>query len=483
MGIDKTRNITAAAFTLTAASALLAGCFGGSSGGGGGGDDDAPFEGNLSGQLTAPNGSTPIPDATVYIPDDGTGAASFTASAMSNGQTTCPEPQEANVAWSCTDSQGNFDFAVDLEAGTAVTLKAVKGKWSLVQEMTLDSASTGTLSFSNNPDEGAANIAVVTGSFDNIENVLAKIGMGEMGTVQGMAALQRMPKPHSHGHDHGHSHGHGHVHALESCEPSDFGLDEWPDDDGFDAELFCEIYAGEDFDFDDFDDFDENFSSGELELGTETFSLYNGGGFLPEEYPDVHALFDTSEGEAAIFGYDIVYINCGATSPSDPNWQTTVQEYVNQGGVLYVTDLSRNYVTGPFSNYVAEKGSGSGTQELPGTVTNAPLADWLDGVECVDGDCIAGDDEIQLTGLAGGWALLNPQESSEGDGVETLVQADVSELVSVAEGVEPMTMRFSSGDGMVIFSSYHTAGGFAGSGDDFLPQERILEYLFYSNVD
>ena len=474
---------TITALALSMASLVLSGCLGGSSSGSSG-DTSPPFEGNLSGKLVAPNGESPIPNATVYIPDDQVGASSVQATGSAeNGQ--CSEPDSNYVAWSCTDSEGNFSFDVDEEEGSTVTLNAFKGGWSMTQEISLDSASVGAINFSSNPDEGAAKIAVVTGSSDRIQDVLAKIGMGDLGEVElfssGVSALGS-------GH-HGHSHG-GYTALSSDCSPGDYGWPEWPDgmsDDDIDA--FCEFVDPDDIDYGDFDDGDfdggdfGDFTFTGLELGTETFSLYDGDGSLPDDYDNVDALFTSTDGnDAPIFDYDIVYVNCSARNPQTTDWANIAEEYVAQGGVLYVTDLSADYVVQPFSGYLQRKTTGEQTDSVPGEILDESLADWLSGVSCANGSCIAGDNTFELTGLAGGWELLKPLD----DSVEALVSADVADVVydnSLSEDVQPMTMRFNYNRGLVIYSSYHTSDFLDGSGSDFIAQERVLEYLFYENVD
>jgi len=55
-------------------------------------------------------------------------------------------------------------------------------------------------------------------------------------------------------------------------------------------------------------------SWGQLELGTETFDLYDGNYSLPNaSYRDFPDIFNDNDGDSKpdIYNYDIVFINCG----------------------------------------------------------------------------------------------------------------------------------------------------------------------------
>ncbi|MDF1615314.1 hypothetical protein [Desulfurivibrio dismutans] len=354
------------------------------------GNDDPIETGEVvSGTLYAPNGSTPIPNATVYIPDSNT-----TSSLAVRSEATCDEPAEAWVAWTCTDDQGNYELTLpeDYAEGAEVTIKATKDAWSV--ETTLVVGTTSDIVFSSSVEQGAANIAVIQGAYDNIENVLAKLGLGEVN------------------------------------------------------------------------------DSGQLVTGTETFDLY--GAFAASE------LFaEVEPGVFKIEEYDIVYVNCGASASGVDN--DILRNYVEQGGRLYATDLASPFVIQPFVEYVERIASGPSGAQPESEVVYAPLANWLASVTCTDGACLAPDNGIFLTGFAGGWHLLNPVDSSEGASVTTLVQGDLEGIITLDEPIQPLTMRFIHGDGVVVYSSYHTVAGTTGT--EYLPQERVLEYLFYNAKD
>src|SRR5690606_4044638 len=120
----------------------------------------------------------------------------------------------------------------------------------------------GAVAFKTDVAAGAARIAVVTGDFDNIEYLLARMGLGEV-QEEWLAARSA---------EHRHAHGHAHTeHAPRSAALAPRSLP--------------------------------------LELGTETFDLYDGNGSLPSSYPEVAALFSTVNGRARLYDYDIIYVN------------------------------------------------------------------------------------------------------------------------------------------------------------------------------
>src|SRR5699024_12537875 len=93
------------------------------------------------------------------------------------GGVVCHERDEAYIYAACTDAEGNFDLAVD-EGLELKELKAVKGKCKITVPIT-EELDLGTISLPTDGD-GVPRMAVVQGSYDNIENVLAKTGYGEV---------------------------------------------------------------------------------------------------------------------------------------------------------------------------------------------------------------------------------------------------------------------------------------------------------------
>ncbi len=438
----------------------LTACGGGGGSGGGNSAPAEPYTGTLTGTLVAPNGSTPIAGATLHISENDARIAIDARAAVAQD---CPAPDNASE-WTCSGADGQFSFEVtDLPPGSV--LHARKGAWSLTHTLALNGSNPGQLgpvAFDNDTAAGAARIAVVTGDYDRIEDLLAKMGMGEIGS-SGLAARSAAVL----------THGHRHVHSpvtrssllaapasLEDCQAIE------------DPTELCDCLQqelGEDFPCD--------LSGGDgLELGTETFDLYDGNGVLPASYPDVTELFASQDGQPRLFGYDIVYVNCGADLPDNVNWQTILQQFVAEGGVLYATDWASEWVEAFHGDVAPALTSGDTLETLNATVVDVALADWLANVTCAGGDCINGT-AVTLAGFLSGWHLLKPLDETS---VTPLVRADVAAYGFPGETSALMTYQFSHGDGQVIYSSYHTEP--LSHADGYLPQERILEYLFFSQT-
>lgn len=160
-------------------------------GGGGGSNDVAnPDTGTsrptvLSGTVLAPDGSTPIAGATVYIPTQ----TSTSLSIMSGpavfifASTACVAPVQASV-FTCTEPDGSFELDVSSISGNNATLQVVKGEFSGSFAVALSGQGVlGALSLPSDTELGAPKIAVVTGFYDRMEDILAKLGLGSFDPV------------------------------------------------------------------------------------------------------------------------------------------------------------------------------------------------------------------------------------------------------------------------------------------------------------
>ncbi len=398
----------------TVALSLLASCGGGAGGGTSGSDV-------LRGTLLAPDGKTPVAGATVYVP----GASSV--SGFSIASSGCEEPPEPYTVYTCTGPDGSFTLDVSLLSGT-ITLKFKKGSFqkTLTINLGFSAGSLGNVTLPSNPDQGAPRMAVVTGSYDRMEDILAKLGFGS--------------------------------------------LNPW----------------------------------GQLELGTETFDLYDGNYSLPDaEYRDFPEIFNDNDGDSKpdIYNYDIVFINCGNSYEyllNDPDKVNILRDYVFSGGKLYVTDWSYDFVEQVFPEYIDFWGSdltpetdpenmqeaqvGDGGISTNAEVLDSTLRDWLKVVSCVDSlgnpvDCIdPATERVHIEGFLSQWAVMNGAHASKAGDVKFWVRGNVSWYGG--SGVKPLTVTFKHGAGKVLYTSYHTEASYL-SGAGLLPQERILQYLVF----
>ncbi|MBI3897773.1 MAG: carboxypeptidase regulatory-like domain-containing protein [Gammaproteobacteria bacterium] len=401
--------------------AMLAGCGGG---GNGGGDESTPH-GTVSGTVYAPNGTDPIANALVYQPQADKALRPFSRAASN-----CEEPGVAYVVKTCTGPDGTFQLSGLVSGST--TLVIAKGLFKKTIVVTV--ATDGTVALSkeqstlpNAETDGAQvpRIAIVTGAYDRMEDVFAKLGLG---TVD---------------------------------------------------------------------------ANGRLMLGTERFTLYSGtGDLLPTSYRKFDVLLaDIGE----LKKYDLIVINCGTDyedSLASADVRARLRQYVIDGGRIYATDLSYDFIEQPFPEFVDFAGSDEVAAGAPehlsaaelgkeGITTNASVLDvslsgWL-GLSVTCGpnasNCVNGDGTVHVEDFLGGWAVINGAHA--GANVKFWTEGNVSwysgpTLTETTSGVKPLTLNFTVGAGKVLFSSYHTSGS---PHTHFLAQERILQYLIFEIVE
>lgn len=359
------------------------------------------------------------------------------------------------LATDCTDAEGFYNISADeLPCGEELTITAKKGSFLLTLSLTLsceDSDEDGEYSdevveiedIEFDEDCGLdaedaeacefeeASMAVVTGNYDEIQNVLAKLGFGEVDEYG----------------------------RLDTTQDFDFTLV-----DGNDSLDDAEYTNVEDF-LADFEQMSE---------------------------------------------YDIIFMNCGNsddTLSQDPEVLANLQQYVEEGGKLYVTDWSFNFVEDPFPSFIdfynneedAETAEdhhsakiGTHGITVDADIKDSDLADWLDTVTVNDAtieeECSIADESVNarlgarnddgtvtIGDFLSGWVVID----GEHEGYEGESKTWVKGIITSSEGVadKPLTMSEDVGEGRLLYSSYHTAHDCPTQG--FWPQERILQYLVF----
>jgi hypothetical protein len=146
----------------------------------GGGSSVIPgTTGTLTGTIYAPNGVDPVSGALIYVEDRSGGA-------------TGEPPTDPYLGYTYSEADGTF-IIPDIPTGTQ-TVMIVKGAFSKETEITVTDgdnplpAETTTLPSTTGGGGTVEKMAVVTGYFDSIENVLAKLGMG---TVDSYGLLEK----------------------------------------------------------------------------------------------------------------------------------------------------------------------------------------------------------------------------------------------------------------------------------------------------
>jgi hypothetical protein len=372
----------------------------------------------IKGFVFAPNGKTPIAGATVYIKKK-TKSTNILKS-QNNNLESCAPPPEAYIATTCTNADGSFSFTLPDGNTDDYSISVVKGVfWN---EYSILGSSTFNLVFE--ADSVRGKLALVTGAFDNIQDILASIGLGKT---------------------------------------------------------------------------DENSL---LIEGTELFDIYDGTG-NDIKYPDFLTIFDidNATNKPKLFQYQILFINCGVDQEwdifiGDPAKKDMLREYVNQGGRLFVTDQAYDFVEQAFPEYLDFYGSdntnytvaeewnqaevGKGDIEVTGVVKDFYLAWWLHGLAF---SSINDKDEIQISGFATSWAVLNGVHPANSSKVKIIVTGNVTyydtDLQNFTTAVKPLTVTFVHGKGKVIYSSYHTIHEKQDIFSESPPQESILKFLCF----
>ncbi len=228
-------------------------------------------------------------------------------------------------------------------------------------------------------------------------------------------------------------------------------------------------------------------------LGVQQKDVYNGTDWNASGSYTMQALLQNL---GRMKGYHLILINCGTKFESLVTASGAVREnirqYVKEGGRLFTTDFSYDYVEQVFPEFIDFQGSEATAAGVPeeqnaaevgskglivdATVQDSMLSSWL-GLPQIDalqkGGAAAG--RVRIEGFMEGWAVQKAVSSAVS--AKVWVEGKVSWWGGLA--VRPLTATYyyrgpdNTGCGRVLFSSYHTYGNSA----SLLPQERILEYL------
>ncbi len=160
----------------------------------GGGGDAAPAvivppvgtttPATINGKVVAPDGATPIANALVYVENSvGTATAAGAQKVAAPITTSCGTVPDASWAYTCSGNDGSFALKAQIPANAKLT--AIKGTFKIETPLAAPQdgvISQGNVAFviTNTGGSTAPKIAVVAGSYDSIEDILAKLGFGEI---------------------------------------------------------------------------------------------------------------------------------------------------------------------------------------------------------------------------------------------------------------------------------------------------------------
>ena len=161
----------------------------------------------------------------------------------------------------------------------------------------------------------------------------------------------------------------------------------------------------------------------------------------------------------------------------DPQLKAAVKEFVAQGGKLYVSDWSYEYVRQGWPGAVSWVGEtsqlGSGCQpggsDSPAQFDDGSLRDWMTAI---------GEGSASLKSAWSTIAKVNPVAAIDENGKPFTQTPKVWASVKQPGGTHPATVSFQDRCGRVLYSTYHAEGSdTAGGQGSFLAQEKALMHI------
>lgn len=368
------------------------------------------------GTITAPDGVTPIASALVS-----TGEIAAQSHCSGEG---------SRVGNGCSNSRGEFEIFVDQNTDT-LAVSVSKGVFHHNLEVRVDSNSSttdvGVLALPVTPVDSGANLAVVTGQFDRIQDILAKLGFGLLDPVSFQLQL-----------------GSEGFQLYDGNDSLDDSL--YPNADA----LFLDSDANNQEDIFDYDIVFINCNSSDL-----YFHWLNDAAVI-----DILRRFVNAGGN--LYVSDLAYNIVEALFPGQLDFygSDTVVETEVEFMDAAMTGLPALNVTS--------------------IISDPTLAAWLSNVNCFGGSCISANGAVSINGFKPAWAVLNGAHILTSNSVTVWSDADVQWGDYTGQqfsGIKPLTVMFDIGLGTVLFSSYHVHDN--GQEQQLLPQERILQYLVF----
>lgn len=432
--MQRTWHLASASLALLTA---LSGCGGGGDGStpapapapspapGGGGGGGALAAATVTGKLVAPDGSTPLANALVYIEGSAIAGARpgpLKASLAVPDPSVCGTPPTAGWSYTCSAADGSFTWDGQIPANAK--LVAVKGAFRIEQTLTASGGSValGNLSVPTGTSAGATKMAVVTGLFDSVQTILAKLGFGTVDPATGQLQLgtEKFDLYSGDG-------------ALDPAKYK-----------AFDALFQTDAATGKAAIF--------NYAIVFLNCGLSTASATD---------PARLQLLREYVGQG------------GRLYVSDQAY-----DYVEQAFPGYV-DFEGSAGTAA-ANPEAPGDADVGTDGITVDATlDATLRGWLGNVTCGAGaSCLTGGTTAHVEGFLSGWAVMVGQHASPPSPVRVWVRGPVTFDGQATPVDRPLTASFGVGSGRVTFTSYHNEV-FGPPSAGFVPVERILQFLVF----
>lgn len=416
----------------------------------------------VTGQVKTESG-TNISGATVYIPGTTEMVTSCEAATRTYTQrlsatdgTTCEDAPALDQPMTavCTAADGSFIIDTSKLVGNPTQLVIQKGGLCIIIPLSCTQSScvinaTDTTIGSANTSTTWPKVAVVTGNFDRMEDVLAKMADGKY---------------------------YGRV-------STDTGFFVYGSESGTNLTIIDGTGAT---------------TSQENGLTYATWDKYMSG---------IYSLLDSNGNPV----FDLIFINCGNVYESSIyTGKTYLQEYVNAGGRLFVTDQAYDFIEQTFPYAMKFEGdsdtattpgvldaaqTGSGDIQYDVTVNSSSMTTWL-GSSSVnahntsspgnpDTDCNGVKNYTQYSSSLLSNGLLPVGELlehwthmvSKHTGYYPTIWISSGSTIMDSLVNRPLTISLDIGNngGRVVYSSYHTAQSCPTV--TFWPQERVMQYL------
>ncbi len=376
-------------------------------GGGGGGDSaststPAPAAvttpATIAGKVVAPDGATPIANALVYVANS-TGAAAATAqkfSAAAPATTPCGTVPDASWANTCSGNDGSFSFNAQIPANAKLT--AVKGTFKIEIPLAAPVAGVitqGNVAFvvGNATGSSAPKIAVVTGAYDSIEDILAKLGFGELQAGKLKLGTEKFKLYQ------------GNSEATAGYEASD--------------KLFVDADG-----------------DGKPDIFKYTIVFWNCGTdeSVPLTAANKEILRQYVQGGGRLYASDLAYNIIEQVFPSYIDFYGSDTTAANTAETINAAEVGTSGIT-------------------VNAAVDPALQAWLRSVTCVGGPCVQANGTVKIAGFLSGWAVINSAQAGS-TGVKTWASGAV-DFASSTGVVKPLTMSFAVGSGRVTYTSYH----------------------------
>jgi len=241
-------------------------------------------------------------------------------------------------------------------------------------------------------------------------------------------------------------------------------------------------------------------------LSDNAYDMYEGAKVLPSAGKKLTPFTSLLANPAKMKTYNIIFINCTDNTfegeLKKPAVRAALEDYVNSGGRLYVTDWSYDWIEqlpqlakfidfepgaspdGPEKENAAALGADG--HKVQGNIKDPQMAQWLG---LFPGTISGGQSRIEH--FLVDWVIMHKQHKD----VKVWVDGPIKAKSGGISGSRALTVTFNFKNcGKILFSSYHTEGrddelnGLFGPkakpfpqycNSKLSPQDRILEYLIF----